>query len=1498
MRKPVLVLGGGIAGIQASLDLAEMGIPVYLVEKSPSIGGRMAQLDKTFPTNDCSACILAPKVTACFNHPLIKAFTYSELIKLQGEAPHFTALVRKRARFIDEELCKGCNDCAEKCPIRTPSEFEMKLGQRKAIYKPFAQAVPNKAVIDKKGTSPCKFRCPAHIDTHGYIALTGEGRYEEALELVRRVTPFAGVLGRVCFHPCESQCSRQYVDEPLAIASIKRFIADTEIERGVTPSLQKKGQSKAHKVAIAGSGPAGLNCAYQLALLGYPVTVFEALPVPGGMLRVGIPDYRLNKRILDREIRMIEGLGVEIRLNTPVGKDLTIDTLREQGYQAFFLAIGAHLDQKLGIPGEETPGVVPGVKLLREINLGQKPVPPLKALVIGGGNVAMDAARSLIRLGCEVTVVYRRGEAELPANPWEIEQAREEGARFEFLTAPVAVLNDGQKVTGLKCVRNRLGAPDASGRRRPEAVPGSEFILEAGWIVPAIGQVVNNTDLRAAGYHVFDKNGRIKTDPDSPDIFAGGDAATGPATMIEAIAAGNKAAIAIHNFLQGTELPLEPALLPETPIEAVGFAKIAGRGRVKRAMMPLLDINQRRTSFAEVELGFSAEQARAEALRCVDCSICSECKACETACQSQAIRHEQKDELLGLPVSAVIIAAGGDVSGDLPPEFGYGSSPNIVTSMEYERILAASGPFQGHVQRPSDGMTPNRIAFIQCAGSRDQRCQAEYCSAVCCMYAVKEAVITREHLPSVRDIDIFYMDIRAYGKDFDYYVATARSKYGIGFIKSRVAEIAENKATGKIGVKYCGADGRMAVAEYDLVVLAVGFVPKAELQPFLAQTGIKTGRFGFCWINEMEAPNTSRTGITACGVAAGPKDIPETVVEASAAAAAAARIALKTDLGLGSGTEANGADFCADGAVSCAGYFQVEAPAPLRDVTKEPPRIGVFLCHCGINIGGYLDVKAVAEYARSLPFVEFTEDFLYACSVDAQKTMMERIKEYQLNRVVVASCTPRTHEPLFQSLLAKTGLNPYLFNMANIRDQCSWAHMEHFAEATQKAKDLVRMAAGKAAFAKPLIRQKIEVQKQSLVIGGGIAGMTAALELAGMGYQVYLVEKSGRLGGNALKINSAPSGRLYWPYFQKYIQETLQNPLIEVFLNARIRKVDGYVGKYATVLDTPRGEEERRHGVIIVATGAREYRPVEYLYGDNPKVITQLDLEERLHDNSLNFDKIKKVTMIQCVGSRDDKRPYCSRVCCNQAIRNALYLKEQAPDLEIAILYRDLRAYGFYEINYRAARQAGVRFISYPAERRPELVEESGRLWIRVWDPILGRELQMESDLVVLAAAIEAPRDENRALAQMLKVPLNQDGFFLEAHVKLRPVDFATDGVYLCGLAHAPKNIKESMIQGKAAAARAATVISKNFLETEGTVAQVTEDLCAGCGVCEKVCAYGAIAVQAIRKRNETVKKAVVNPALCKGCGTCSANCRCGAVDLNGFTDRQVLAEIECLLMN
>lgn len=1487
MKKPVLVLGGGIAGIQASSDLAEMGVPVFIVESTPSIGGRMAQLDKTFPTNDCSACILAPKVTACYNHPLIKTFTWSELLEIKGEAPNFTAVIKQKPRYIDEDSCKGCNDCTLVCPIETKSEFDMSIGKRHAIYKPFAQAVPNKVVIDKKGTSPCKYACPAHIDAHGYVTLIGQGRNEEALEVVRRTTPFAGVLGRVCFHPCENHCNRQYVDDSLSIASLKRFVADYEIQQKIMPKLEVNENRKDKKVAIIGSGPAGLNCAYQLALMGYSVTIFEALSQPGGMLRVGIPDYRLNKEILTREIQIIKNLGVEIKCNTPISENLTFEDLRRQGYQAFFLGIGAHKNMKLNIPGEDSPAVVSSVEFLRMLNLGQSIKLGRKVFVVGGGNVAMDAARSAIRLGCDVTVLYRRTEHELPASVWEVEHAKAEGVKFKFLTAPVELLRDEKNTFFLKCEKNRLGELDASGRRHPEKIPGSEYLIAVDTIITAIGQTVETELIVAAGISCFDQKDRIICDAstmrtNAKDIFVGGDAVTGPASMIEAVAAGNKAAKSIDNFLEGKMIPIEPFMLAETPIEKVNFA---GFNKQVRAKMPLLDMNKRITTFNEVELGYTAEQAVKEALRCVDCSICCECKACEKACQSKAICHDQTEKITELAVSSVIWANGFNASDKIPVELGHTRYEDVVTSMEYERILSASGPFQGHVQRPSDHKIPKRIAFIQCVGSRDSQCDSDYCSAVCCMYAVKEAQITKEHLPSVEDIDIYYMDMRAYGKDFDKYINSAKNKYGIKFIRSRVGGILRDDDTGKLILKYCEESGGAVTAEYDMVVLSVGLSPKLEIQSLLAKNTIKTDKFGFIWVNEMKTPNTSKHGMLACGAAAGPKDIPETVVEASAAASEAAKIAGRC--------EVEQKDY---------NKFFLEQEEPVfRDVSKEAIRIGVFICHCGINISGYLNVDDVVEYAETLPFVAYAGQNLYTCSVDAQKIIVEKIKEFNLNRVVVASCTPRTHEPLFQSVLSKAGLNPYLFTMANIRDQCSWVHMDQHENATAKAKDLVKMAVGKVTFAKQLTKQKISVNKSALVIGGGMAGITAALEIAGMGYKVCLVEKSSKLGGNAARMDTTPAGRRVGDYLQDFIHEVTNNTLIEVKLNTEIKDIDGYVGNYSTVLTSEGIDREINHGVVVVATGAVERQPDEYLYGVNKKVLTQMELEEVFkkvdQGEKASLKALKSVVMIQCVGSRDDKRPYCSRVCCNQAIKNAIKLKEMAQDINVTILYRDVRAYGLHEMNYKTARNSGVRFIHYEPEYKPQVFESKEKLVVQVVEPIQQAQITLEADALILSSAIIPEGDANKKLAQMLKVPMNQDGFFMEAHAKLRPVDFATEGVYLCGLAHAPKNLRESIVQGKAAAARAATVISKDMLETDGTIAKVDEPLCTGCGTCEKVCAYKAITIEAVKLRNgKLVKKSKINPVLCKGCGTCSAICRCGAIDVNGFSDRQIINEIEYLL--
>ena len=1487
MKKPVLVIGGGIAGIQASHDLAEMGVPVFLVESTPSIGGRMAQLDKTFPTNDCSACILAPKVTSCFNHPMVKTLSYSEVVEIKGEAPDLSAVIRRKPRYIDEETCKGCNDCFDVCPVTRPSEFDMETGSRKAVYKPFAQAVPNKAVIEKKGTSPCKYECPANLDAHAYVTLTEAGKYEEALEVIRRTTVFAGVLGRVCVHPCETNCSRCFVEQPISIASLKRFVADKLKEQGKVKPVQIKTEPKDVKIAVIGSGPSGLNCAYKLVQQGYKVTVFEALPAAGGMLKVGIPDYRLNKAVLSEEIKMIEDMGVEIKPGKAVDKDFNLQQLKEEGYKAIYVAIGAHKDNKIGIEGENTRGVMSSVEFLHKLNTGDKTKPGEKVIVIGGGNVAMDAARSSLRLGCDVTVVYRRSESEMPGNKWEVEHAKEEGVKFMFLTAPLEVIVKDGRAAALKCIKNKLGKKDSSGRRRPQAVNGSEFVIEADCIIRAIGQYSESEKLREAGINIFNEKGGVICDPQTAKtnmegVFAGGDCMRGPATAIEAIADGNRAAKAIINYLEDTALPLDPVVLAQTKIERIDTRKF---NRSPRTAMPIIDMERRRTTFDEVETGFTEEMAVKEAGRCVDCSICCECKLCEQACKAGSVRHDQSETIVEIPVASVIFSCGYDAAKEIPIEFGYERYKDVVTSLEYERILSAGGPYAGHVQRPSDNREPQRIAFIQCVGSRDSQCGNEYCSSVCCMYAIKEAMITKEHLPSVKDIDIYYMDMRSFGKDFDKYVDSAKRKYGIGFIRSRIGKIEENPENKRLVLEYVNEIGQGLKAEYDMVVLSLGMKPSAENVKLLSETGVNTDKFGFIRSNEFNSPVTSKRGVYACGVAAGPKDIPETVIEASAAASAAAKVATLREVDLYS-------DY--------SQFFKEEPLPPMRDVSKEPIKIGVFLCHCGVNIGGYVSIEKIVEYSRTLPFVVYADQFLYTCSVDSQKIITEKIEEHGINRVVVASCTPRTHEPLFQSVLEKAGLNPYLFAMANIRDQCSWVHMDDNEIATFKANELVRMAVGKVTFAKQLTRKKIDVIKSVLVIGGGVAGMSAALDIAGMGYLVHLIEQTGVLGGNALKVSNSNLGRPVFPYLKDLIDRVNQNSLITVYLDTTAESMEGYVGNFKTTVKSGGfGSEftqhEIEHGAVIVAVGASERKPHEYLYGSDSRVLTMLEFE-KYAETGFSALGAKKVVMIQCVGSREEARQYCSRVCCNQAVKNAILLKDCNHNIDVTILYRDIRTYGLNELNYTEARRKGVNFIRYDVQRKPAVAPDGDSFNISVFEPLLGKDIGLKADMLVLSSAIVPEAENNKHIAQMYKVPLNQENFFLEAHVKLRPVDFATEGVYVCGLAHSPKSIKESIIQGRAAAGRALTIISKEQLETEGTIAVVTGDLCVACGACEKVCAYNAIEIKDVPVRGDTVRRAVVNDVLCKGCGTCSATCRCGAIDVNGFSDKQIISEIEYLL--
>ncbi len=1010
MAKPVMVIGGGIAGIQAAFDLGEMGVPVYLVETSPSLGGRMAQLDKTFPTNDCSTCILAPKISDCYNHEMVTTYTYTDVLDIEGQEGDFRVKVRKNPRYINEDACTGCGECVEKCPVKVPDAYNEGLIKRKAIYKYYDQGVPNVVTID-----------PEH------------------------------------------------------------------------------------------------------------------------------------------------------------------------------------------------------------------------------------------------------------------------------------------------CLKIQKGR----------------------------------------------------------------------------------------------------------------------------------------------------------------------CGLCEKMCDTGAINYEQESEEMELEVAAVIYAAGYEAfQGNEVSEYGYLRHPNVITSLEYERYLSASGPTEGHIQRLTDGEEARKIAFIHCAGSRDTRNDCNYCSAVCCMYSIKQALVTREHSDEIEAIDLYYMDIRAYGKGFESYYNTAEATEGINFRRNRVARLEEDQENGEIIVKGLDDQGRFSEEKYDLVVLGVGLQPNKEVTEMMKRLRIRVNKYGFAATDELDPLATSCKGIFTCGVAAGPKDIPESVIEASGAAAQAAIIARSQP---------------APEPVKAA--KEEEKEVPYRFVDYERVRIGVFVCHCGNNIGGVVDVPRVTEQAEHLPYVEHSEEIKYLCSPDNLELIGDRIKEKNLNRVVVASCTPRTHEALFRQAVSWGGLNPYLMVMSNIRDQNSWVHREEKEKATEKALDLIKASVAKARKSQALERSRVDKLDKGFVIGGGVAGMTAALQLAEIGFPVVLIEKDKELGGNARDLFYTTEGRPARRLL-KELQEKVENKdLIETYCGYRATKVEGYVGNFTLTLSPETGEsgqeKEIEGGVIVVATGAGELETDEYLAGQSSRVLSQVDLEKKMRDNDLEKD-LKKVFMIQCVGSREEPREYCSRICCNQAVNSAIHLKERDPELDITILYRDIRTYGFYEDNYRKARQLGVKFVRFDVEEKPRVEESKEGLSISYRDQVAGIEKTEQADLLILSKAVVA-QEESDVLSKQLKVPLNEDGFFLEAHVKLMPVDFATDGVYLCGLAHGPKNLSESISQARAAAGRAAVVLTREYLLTEAMVAYIDSDLCMSCQNCVEVCPYQAISM------SEWTGKAEVNRVLCKGCGSCTAVCRPHAADLHGFSNQEIIEEMEAI---
>ena len=876
----------------------------------------------------------------------------------------------------------------------------------------------------------------------------------------------------------------------------------------------------------------------------------------------------------------------------------------------------------------------------------------------------------------------------------------------------------------------------------------------------------------------------------------------------------------------------------------------------------------------EFEFGLTARRAiyipHAQAVprvAIIDAANCrmiqnGKCGVCAKTCQKKAINYEDKDEEFQVEVGSIIAAPGFNVwNAANATEYGYGRFKNVVTALEFERIMCASGPARGHITVPSSGEEPKSIAFIQCCGSRSEKAGwKKYCSSVCCMYATKQAIITKEHLDVAEDI--FFMDIRSYGKEFEAYIERGQKEYGIKMHRSaRVSNVEEDPETKKLTVNFTDSNGDGASAVYDMVVLSIGLNPLEGAEEFAKLLGIELNEFGFCKTAVFNPLETSRAGVFVTGAFAAPKDIPTSVAEASGSAAKA-------------------------GAYIVDSKFVPRAPKaypPEKDVEGKEPRIGVWVCHCGINIGSVVDVPAVAEYAKTLPNVVLSKQSQYACAQDCLEEISRAIKEEDLNRIVVASCTPRTHEPLFREACRDGGLNKYLFNMANIRDQCSWIHMHAAEAATVKAKDLLRMSIAKAALLEPLVGSEIQVTKAAAVIGGGITGMTAALDIAAQGIPVHIFERKKELGGFALNFRHKEDGKEVADFVKQLVAKVENNKLIKVYKGTTVKDIPGFVGNFKIVAD---GCGEIPVGAVLFATGAEQYKPAEYSYGSDKKVMTTIELENALAGGKFAG---KNIAFVQCVGSRNGTVKYCSRVCCAGALRNAIQIKMKDPTANVAIIHKDIRTYGFREELFNKASSLGVKFLRYCAD---DAMPDYDGKFVKAHDAILGRDVEIPVDTLVLAAGITPLREEKEELAKMVKVPISKDGFFFEAHQKLRPVDFATEGVYVAGSAHWPKFMDECIAQGSGAAARMLTTISKDKLISEGIVAVSNPDLCDGCGICEGCCDYNAITIVC---GEDGRLKSNVNPGLCKGCGSCVASCPAAAMEQRGFRNKQIIAEIDAL---
>jgi heterodisulfide reductase subunit A2 len=847
------------------------------------------------------------------------------------------------------------------------------------------------------------------------------------------------------------------------------------------------------------------------------------------------------------------------------------------------------------------------------------------------------------------------------------------------------------------------------------------------------------------------------------------------------------------------------------------------------------------------------------------------CDICRGVCQADAIDFNQTLQKKDINVGAIILSYGIEpFDPGVKDEYGYGKLANVVTSMDYERLLSSTGPYEGAVRRASDKKHPKKIAWIQCVGSRRvTEGDNSYCSGVCCTYTQKQVILTKDHYQDT-ECTIFHNDIRSFGKDFERYYQRAEQNDGVRFIRSYASIEGENPENNSVAIRYSTFDDGVKEEEFDMVVLSVGLNPPADSKILAQKFGIELNTHGFNKETHSNPVLTSKPGVFVSGAFQGPTDIPESVFTAS-----------------GAGSQ------CGELLDYRRGNLAKERIYPAEtDVSQDEPRIGVFVCHCGANISSVVDVPSTVEYALTLPNVVYAKEQLFSCATNSAQEITELAKEKGLNRVVLGACSPRTLEPLFRDTLREAGLNQYYLDMANIREHCSWVHSKEKEAATKKAQDIIRMSVARAAYLEPLQEFDLPVNKTALVVGGGIAGMTCALSIAAQGHEVHLLEKDKDLGGMVRRLDTTIEGMDVQTYLNDLISKVYQNPHIHVSHEATITSVAGYVGNFITRVETEGRTKIIKHGASVLATGATEYVPTEYLYNENDAVYTHLELGEAIAKKEEKIVNAQTLVMIQCVGSRDEKRNYCSRVCCSHAVKNAIKLKKINPDMNIYILFRDMRTYGLREDYYRQAADMDVKFIRYEPEEKPqvEAMEEGGKSILRVSvpDPVLGFALELDADVVSLAAAV-IPSETTNQIAGQFKVTLSPDEFFKEAHVKLKPVEFAADGVFLCGTAHYPKHIQETINQAYGAAGRALTLLSHDTVVASGSVCVVNEYDCVSCGACITACTYDAIEF----KETSKGKKAWVNPVLCKGDGLCNAKCPTNAIILKHFTNEALQGQID-----